>query len=168
MRWGHVKSLYICFSCLINIQTCGGAGASCFERPYWHCEDWLIRRRCGSSSEKKNVLIDQNQPGRCYIYRSRNRFLHYMPGKAQEILRLHPPSLCKHSSLTLIGSKTGFFLTGDWQENYKNQDQIATLDCRHEYHAECLKKWLVIKNICPVCKSEALGHGKEEGTIKSL
>ncbi|XP_009146292.1 probable E3 ubiquitin-protein ligase ZFP1 isoform X2 [Brassica rapa] len=54
------------------------------------------------------------------------------------------------------------------QENYKNQDKIATLDCRHEYHAECLKKWLVIKNICPVCKSEALGHGKEEGTIKSL
>ncbi|CAF2101319.1 unnamed protein product [Brassica napus] len=54
------------------------------------------------------------------------------------------------------------------QENYKNQDKIATLDCRHEYHAECLKKWLVIKNICPVCKSEALGHGKEQGTIKSL
>ncbi|CAG7877526.1 unnamed protein product [Brassica rapa] len=54
------------------------------------------------------------------------------------------------------------------QENYKNQDKIATLDCRHEYHAECLKKWLVIKNICPVCKSEALGHGKEEGTIKKF
>ncbi|KAL0743594.1 hypothetical protein Bca4012_085107 [Brassica carinata] len=42
------------------------------------------------------------------------------------------------------------------QENYKNQDKIATLDCRHQYHAECLKKWLVVKNICPVCKSEAL------------
>ncbi|CAH8293867.1 unnamed protein product [Eruca vesicaria subsp. sativa] len=42
------------------------------------------------------------------------------------------------------------------QENYKNKDKIVTLDCRHEYHAACLKKWLVIKNICPICKSEAL------------
>jgi len=42
------------------------------------------------------------------------------------------------------------------QENYKNEDKIATLDCMHKYHAECLKKWLVIKNVCPICKSEAL------------
>ncbi|KAF8110446.1 hypothetical protein N665_0083s0014 [Sinapis alba] len=48
------------------------------------------------------------------------------------------------------------------QENYKNQDKIATLDCRHVYHAECLKKWLVIKNICPVCKSEALVMEKKK------
>ncbi|KAL0717232.1 hypothetical protein Bca4012_066554 [Brassica carinata] len=42
------------------------------------------------------------------------------------------------------------------QETYKNLDKIATLDCKHEYHAECLEKWLVIKNVCPICKSEAL------------
>uniref|UniRef100_A0A1J3FIQ8 RING-type E3 ubiquitin transferase n=1 Tax=Noccaea caerulescens TaxID=107243 RepID=A0A1J3FIQ8_NOCCA len=49
------------------------------------------------------------------------------------------------------------------QENYKNQDKIATLDCRHEYHVECLKKWLVIKNVCPICKSEALVMEKKKG-----
>ncbi|KAF2548841.1 hypothetical protein F2Q70_00023398 [Brassica cretica] len=48
------------------------------------------------------------------------------------------------------------------QENYKNQDKVAALDCRHQYHAECLKKWLVIKNICPVCKSEALVMEKKK------
>ncbi|CAN8259309.1 unnamed protein product [Cochlearia groenlandica] len=52
------------------------------------------------------------------------------------------------------------------QESYKNQDKIATLDCKHEYHAECLKKWLVIKNICPICKSDALV--KEKKTNKKV
>ncbi|XP_010519250.1 PREDICTED: E3 ubiquitin-protein ligase MBR2-like [Tarenaya hassleriana] len=42
------------------------------------------------------------------------------------------------------------------QENYKNQEKIGTLECGHEYHAGCLKKWLFVKNVCPICKSEAL------------
>ncbi|TYJ01666.1 hypothetical protein E1A91_A13G170000v1 [Gossypium mustelinum] len=42
------------------------------------------------------------------------------------------------------------------QEDYKNQEKIGTLDCGHEYHAGCLKKWLVVKNVCPICKSEAI------------
>ncbi|KAF8052381.1 hypothetical protein N665_1564s0003 [Sinapis alba] len=42
------------------------------------------------------------------------------------------------------------------QESFKNEEKIATLDCGHEYHAECLEKWLIVKNVCPICKSEAL------------
>ncbi|KAK9016691.1 hypothetical protein V6N11_079186 [Hibiscus sabdariffa] len=42
------------------------------------------------------------------------------------------------------------------QEDYKNQEKIGTLDCGHEYHAGCLSKWLFVKNLCPICKSEAL------------
>ncbi|KAI3441503.1 RING-type domain-containing protein [Psidium guajava] len=42
------------------------------------------------------------------------------------------------------------------QDSYEHQDHIGTLDCGHEYHADCLKKWLLVKNVCPVCKSEAL------------
>lgn len=42
------------------------------------------------------------------------------------------------------------------QEEYKNQEKIGTLDCGHGYHADCLKKWLIVKNVCPICKSEAL------------
>ena len=49
-----------------------------------------------------------------------------------------------------------FFL----QENFKNEKKIATLDCGHEYHAECLEKWLIVKNLCPICKSEALAMEK--------
>ncbi|XP_062094431.1 probable E3 ubiquitin-protein ligase ZFP1 isoform X1 [Humulus lupulus] len=42
------------------------------------------------------------------------------------------------------------------QDDYKSLEKIGILNCGHEYHAECLKKWLLIKNVCPVCKSEAL------------
>lgn len=28
------------------------------------------------------------------------------------------------------------------------------LDCKHEFHSECLDPWLKIKNICPVCKEQ--------------
>ncbi|CAL0326533.1 unnamed protein product [Lupinus luteus] len=41
------------------------------------------------------------------------------------------------------------------QEEYKDQEKIGVLRCEHEYHADCLKKWLLVKNVCPICKSEA-------------
>ncbi|KAL0463736.1 UNVERIFIED_CONTAM: E3 ubiquitin-protein ligase MBR2 [Sesamum latifolium] len=33
---------------------------------------------------------------------------------------------------------------------------IGVLDCRHEYHASCIRQWLKQKNICPLCKTIAL------------
>lgn len=49
-----------------------------------------------------------------------------------------------------------YLVFGFLQEEYKNMEKIGTLNCGHEYHAECLKKWLHVKNVCPICKSEAL------------
>ncbi|KAK4576828.1 hypothetical protein RGQ29_027389 [Quercus rubra] len=45
------------------------------------------------------------------------------------------------------------------QDDYKSQEKIGILDCGHEYHANCLQKWLLVKNVCPICKSEALTTG---------
>lgn len=42
------------------------------------------------------------------------------------------------------------------QEEYRNQEKIGFLDCGHEYHAGCLKKWLLVKNVCPICKAPAM------------
>ncbi|KAL3525583.1 hypothetical protein ACH5RR_013955 [Cinchona calisaya] len=41
---------------------------------------------------------------------------------------------------------------------YKRVDSIATdlFFCKHEFHAECLKEWLLQKNTCPMCRSVAL------------
>ncbi|XP_076887803.1 putative E3 ubiquitin-protein ligase ZFP1 [Bidens hawaiensis] len=49
------------------------------------------------------------------------------------------------------------------QNNYDNQEQIGVLDCGHEYHVDCLKKWLTVKNTCPVCKATGLA-AKEKGS----
>ncbi|XP_020599346.1 uncharacterized protein LOC110038783 [Phalaenopsis equestris] len=42
-------------------------------------------------------------------------------------------------------------------EEYKDRQSIGRLNCRHDFHSRCIKKWLLIKNACPVCKSAALG-----------
>ncbi|KAL3652597.1 hypothetical protein CASFOL_002278 [Castilleja foliolosa] len=48
------------------------------------------------------------------------------------------------------------------QTDYGHEESIGVLDCGHEYHRECIKQWLVVKNSCPVCKSTALrGKGKD-------
>ncbi|KAL3624659.1 hypothetical protein CASFOL_031327 [Castilleja foliolosa] len=33
---------------------------------------------------------------------------------------------------------------------------IGTLDCGHEYHKSCIKKWLTRKNCCPLCKATGI------------
>ncbi|XP_073037316.1 E3 ubiquitin-protein ligase MBR2-like [Primulina eburnea] len=43
------------------------------------------------------------------------------------------------------------------QEGYVAGDGIGILDCGHDFHTICIKQWLILKNICPVCKMTALG-----------
>ena len=42
------------------------------------------------------------------------------------------------------------------QEEYQVKDCIGTLDCGHRYHAECVHQWLLVMNMCPICKTTAL------------
>lgn len=42
------------------------------------------------------------------------------------------------------------------QMDFEDQEKIGMLDCHHEYHVDCIKKWLNVKNNCPICKSKAL------------
>ncbi|KAL6347510.1 hypothetical protein AAG906_026032 [Vitis piasezkii] len=42
------------------------------------------------------------------------------------------------------------------EEEYENEEKIGFLDCGHEYHADCLKKWVLVKNVCPLCKAPAM------------
>ncbi|KAL3814242.1 hypothetical protein ACJIZ3_015510 [Penstemon smallii] len=42
------------------------------------------------------------------------------------------------------------------QENYIAGNEIGILDCGHEFHSDCIKQWLLLKNLCPICKMTAL------------
>ncbi|XP_052199639.1 probable E3 ubiquitin-protein ligase RHG1A [Diospyros lotus] len=42
-------------------------------------------------------------------------------------------------------------------EEYGSDEEVGTLKkCGHDYHASCIKKWVLMKNVCPVCKAPAL------------
>ncbi|KAK4709912.1 hypothetical protein R3W88_004425 [Solanum pinnatisectum] len=36
---------------------------------------------------------------------------------------------------------------------FKHEETIGTLGCEHEYHACCIKKWLLMKKNCPICRA---------------
>ncbi|KAG1327118.1 putative E3 ubiquitin-protein ligase HIP1 [Cocos nucifera] len=42
------------------------------------------------------------------------------------------------------------------QEEYSEGEELGTLDCRHDFHTACIKQWLMMKNLCPICKTTAL------------
>ncbi|XP_012839312.1 PREDICTED: RING finger protein 215-like [Erythranthe guttata] len=39
-----------------------------------------------------------------------------------------------------------------------NQKVGELVNCIHRYHADCVQKWLCIKNFCPLCKTTAYPH----------
>ncbi|KAK6942828.1 Zinc finger, RING-type [Dillenia turbinata] len=48
-------------------------------------------------------------------------------------------------------------------EEYNNMDDVGTLkSCGHDYHVECIHKWLSMKNSCPICKGPALDDSGKE------
>ncbi|XP_076952879.1 uncharacterized protein LOC143626795 isoform X2 [Bidens hawaiensis] len=42
-------------------------------------------------------------------------------------------------------------------EEYANMDDVGVLRvCRHDFHVGCIRKWLSMKNLCPICKAEPM------------
>lgn len=42
------------------------------------------------------------------------------------------------------------------REEYNVGENIGILECGHSFHTGCIKQWLVIKNLCPICKATGL------------
>ncbi|KMT06314.1 hypothetical protein BVRB_7g162360 isoform B [Beta vulgaris subsp. vulgaris] len=48
-------------------------------------------------------------------------------------------------------------------EDYRHMDDVGTLKaCGHDYHVSCVKKWLSMKNTCPICKGPAMPENTKE------
>ncbi|KAE8665208.1 RING/U-box superfamily protein, putative isoform 2 [Hibiscus syriacus] len=42
------------------------------------------------------------------------------------------------------------------QEEYNDGEDLGTLECGHDFHADCIRQWLMLKNLCPICKTTGL------------
>lgn len=52
------------------------------------------------------------------------------------------------------------------QEEYIDGQEVGIPDCEHEFHTDCIKQWLMQKNICPICKTTALAAtSRGEGDV---
>ncbi|KAJ0987678.1 hypothetical protein J5N97_006034 [Dioscorea zingiberensis] len=41
-------------------------------------------------------------------------------------------------------------------EEYEQEGHLGRLNCSHDFHFSCIKNWLLMKNVCPICKAPAL------------
>eukprot|EP00268_Persea_americana_P001553 TRINITY_DN10478_c0_g2_i1.p1 TRINITY_DN10478_c0_g2~~TRINITY_DN10478_c0_g2_i1.p1 ORF type:complete len:352 (+),score=45.21 TRINITY_DN10478_c0_g2_i1:563-1618(+) len=48
------------------------------------------------------------------------------------------------------------------QAEYEENDNIGILGCGQEYHVDCIKQWLLLKNLCPMCKRPAFSMDNNE------
>ncbi|ONK78382.1 uncharacterized protein A4U43_C02F18200 [Asparagus officinalis] len=46
------------------------------------------------------------------------------------------------------------------QEEYVEEDEVGRLDRGHDFHTACIKQWLMMKNLCPVCKTTGIANIK--------
>ena len=177
LRWTTWNASSLCFVTW-NFQLLS-TGASCTRGANWQCKYWIIRGNHQKTIKNKNLfIISFNQFGRGSLYGSRSWFLYYLPGIVRATLWIWYGDIflimlnfleCSivllpgilHIEWNVIFSLScngwqSFWSFGTLQDDYKSKEKIATLDCGHEYHSDCLKKWLRLKNVCPICKSEAL------------
>ncbi|KAF2312048.1 hypothetical protein GH714_027877 [Hevea brasiliensis] len=50
-----------------------------------------------------------------------------------------------------------------YEEEYEDMDDVGSLKiCGHDYHVNCIKKWLSMKNLCPICKAPAVADNMKE------
>uniref|UniRef100_A0A1D1Y0M2 RING-type E3 ubiquitin transferase n=1 Tax=Anthurium amnicola TaxID=1678845 RepID=A0A1D1Y0M2_9ARAE len=47
-------------------------------------------------------------------------------------------------------------------ESYEDKDELGRLKCGHDYHVDCIKRWLLMKNVCPICKSSVPEDASKE------
>ncbi|GAA0141821.1 ubiquitin-protein ligase [Lithospermum erythrorhizon] len=62
----------------------------------------------------------------------------------------------KQRKYQLTGSSSNDEACCICREEYVAGDDIGTAACGHEFHTDCIKQWLLLKNLCPICKMTAL------------
>ncbi|XP_071713637.1 E3 ubiquitin-protein ligase MBR2-like [Rutidosis leptorrhynchoides] len=128
-----------------------------------------------------NVVIDENVPFSIWAIRNyghlisddRRRYLFYALMAAHENGRFSPetvvsaqPPLSKEQiseHLRVMKRNVDGGCEGEQVDScsiclgdYKENEMIGVLECGHQFHAECIKGWLLCNNVCPLCRATAL------------
>ena len=47
-------------------------------------------------------------------------------------------------------------------DDYKDEDSVSVLDCKHVFHKNCIEEWGHYNPVCPICKAniKQKGEGK--------
>ncbi|KAK4733538.1 hypothetical protein R3W88_007799 [Solanum pinnatisectum] len=59
----------------------------------------------------------------------------------------------RYQSIKMKSCSDSYFF---YLETYEDGEELGKIDCGHEFHYQCIREWLEIKNSCPVCRTIAL------------
>ncbi|CAL0319053.1 unnamed protein product [Lupinus luteus] len=132
-----------------------------------------MRRRGGNIQFEDDMILNQSVFSRMADIHDRHRDMRLDVDNMsyEELLALEErignvsTGLSEETILKLLKQKKYVAETGPQldaepccvcQENYSDGDDIGTLNCGHDFHSNCIKQWLMHKNLCPICKNASL------------
>jgi len=97
-----------------------------------------------------------------FYYIQRFRYIHAkdqlerkLCSQAKRALQIISTNVLKKDDLD---SKDFFDTCAVCIENYKVEDIVRILPCKHQFHKSCIDQWLLEKRTCPMCKMDILQH----------
>merc|ERR1712038_394061 len=97
-----------------------------------------------------------------FYYVQRFRYIHAkdkldrkLTTQAKRALQIISTSVLKKDDLE---AKDFFDTCAACIENYRVEDIVRILPCKHQFHKTCIDQWLLEKRTCPMCKMDILKH----------
>lgn len=97
-----------------------------------------------------------------FYYVQRFRYIHAkdqlerkLCSQAKRALQIISTSVLKKDDLE---AKDFFDTCAVCIENYRVEDIVRILPCKHQFHKSCIDQWLLEKRTCPMCKMDILKH----------
>merc|ERR1719412_1147822 len=97
-----------------------------------------------------------------FYYVQRFRYIHAkdqlerkLCSQAKRALQIISTSVLKKDDLE---AKDFFDTCAVCIENYRVEDIVRILPCKHQFHKTCIDQWLLEKRTCPMCKMDILKH----------
>ncbi|KAL5216820.1 hypothetical protein ABZP36_008221 [Zizania latifolia] len=116
----------------------------------------LLARRVNLIDRHRDMRLDVDNMSYEELLALGERIGYVSTGLSEEKIRTGMKQ-CKYVRVTLEEPLTGVEPCCICQEDYAEGEDMGRLDCGHDFHTACIKQWLVIKNLCPICKKTGLG-----------